>query len=106
MEIVLLVLFPWLAANLLAIASLVLAFTLFRSGSLAIVLALVVGTFGILLSIGQGIPTRGIHPIHLLSWFPVLAACVSAIAWYRTRKCRAELPNKASIASLIPPRVD
>ena len=94
MEIVLLVLSPWLVANLLAIASLVLALTRFRCGSVAIVLALVVGTIGIWLSIGQGIPTRGILPIHLLSWFPVLAACVSAIAWYRTKERRAELPNR------------
>jgi VanZ family protein len=102
MQIVFLILAHWLTANLLAIGSLTLSFTRFRSGSVAIVLAIIVGAYGLLLSIAQGFPTRGIHLIHLLSWFPVLIACTSTVVWYRARAGKAELPNKAVVDNRLP----
>jgi hypothetical protein len=102
MQIVFLILAHWLTANLLAIGSLTLSFTRFRSGSVAIVLAIIVGAYGLLLSIAQGFPTRGIHLIHLLSWFPVLIACTSTVVWYRARAGKTELPNKAVVDNQLP----
>ena len=93
-EIVLLILGHWIAANGIAIISLGLVFTRFRSSLVALLIAIISGVYGLLLCDNQDIQLTGIHPIHLLSWFPILVASGSIIVWVKTRVRRPEMPNK------------
>jgi hypothetical protein len=95
-EIVLLILGHWIAANAIAIISLTLVFTRFRSSLVAVLLGIISGVYGLLLCDNQDIQATGIHPIHLFSWFPILVACCSIIVWFKTRDRRLEMPDKSA----------
>ncbi|NNC88170.1 MAG: hypothetical protein HKN82_06885 [Akkermansiaceae bacterium] len=76
-----LILSPWIAANVIAAASLALAFSRFRGSSAALLVAVLSGGWGLFLSITQGVPSGGMQPVHVLSWIPLLIGVFSILRW-------------------------
>lgn len=102
MDIALLILAPWILANLLAVASLVLLGSRYRGSRLVIVLALGAGGSGVVLSLSQASLAGGLHLIHLLSWFPVVASGLAILGWWRASRGGCK-PNEGGLCSTHSP---
>lgn len=85
-EIALMILAPWMLANLLGFVSLTVSFTRLRHSLTTLVCGLTVATFGMYLTLATPVLKGGVAPIHVMSWCPVLWGAITLLRWWPGRK--------------------
>lgn len=85
-EIAIMILSPWILANLLGFIALTFSFTRLRHTFTAIVCGLTVVTFGLYLTFATPVLKGGVAPIHVMSWCPVLCGAITLLRWRPIRK--------------------
>lgn len=85
-EIAIMILSPWILANLLGFITLTFSFTRLRHTFTAIVCGLTVVTFGLYLTFATPVLKGGVAPIHVISWCPVLCGAITLLRWRPIRK--------------------
>ena len=93
MTIALLILAHWIAANFIALVSLVLSLTPFRGNIVSLFFAVLAVLYGLFLTINQGIPRDGLALIYFLSWIPLLVGGFSLFQWCREKRRSKYAPN-------------
>ena len=85
-EIAIMILSPWILANLLGFISLTFSLTRLRDNSTALVCGLAVFAFGLYLTFSTPVHEGGVAPIHFMSWCPVLCGTITLLRWRPIRK--------------------
>jgi lipopolysaccharide export LptBFGC system permease protein LptF len=75
----------WIVANAIALMATAFAFSRFGRGGMGLLLSITAVAYGIWLTVGQGFPSEGIVPIHVLSWLPFGLGLLALGRWIALR---------------------